>query len=100
MRRSTSQQSKGDGTAPPAVCSVRSRSKSGPRSRATTIPPSTSEWPPRYSAATWRAHAAAHLGGAAEGLGGGGHDHVVGEPVRRREGRPCRGVLDHPREVV
>src|SRR5207245_7080758 len=32
----------------PIFCSVRSRSKSGPRSRATTMPPSTSEWPPRY----------------------------------------------------
>ena len=44
----TSHESKGDGTAPPLTCIERSRSATGPASRATTTPPITSEWPERY----------------------------------------------------
>ena len=46
--RSTSQQSKGAGTAPAISCSARMRSKMPSAARATTAPPSTSLWPLRY----------------------------------------------------
>ena len=46
--RRTSQQSKGEGTAPPSYWILRIRWKNSSSLFATTIPPRTSQWPPKY----------------------------------------------------
>src|SRR5207245_8889458 len=61
--RRTSQQSNGDGTAPPEAWTARIRSNGASRVLDTTAPPSTSPCPPRYFVVAWRTRSAPSLNG-------------------------------------
>src|SRR5205814_2123464 len=61
--RSTSQQSNGDGMAPPETWRARTRSKSSSRAFVTTAPPITSACPPRYLVVACKTRSAPSLSG-------------------------------------